>query len=102
MATTKVGANLDLLNTNKVINSAAPTAAADLATKGYVDGTTTFTFTQSTPLLVWNVVHGLGRFPAVSVVDSAGDIVLGDVVYIDSTRLTVTFGAPFSGAVYLT
>jgi head-tail adaptor len=61
----------------------------------------TFTFDQNTPAAAWTIVHNLGRFPAVTVVDSSEREVEGDVAYIDSNRLTVTFSAPFSGVAYL-
>lgn len=59
------------------------------------------TFTQATPLSVWNVVHGMGKFPGVEVIDSAGDEVFGDVHHINNSSLTITFSAPFSGFAYL-
>jgi|SRR5215831_11679927 len=59
-----------------------------------------FTWTQSTLSAVWNVVHNLGKFPAVSVVDSGGNEVETDVDYIDTNNLKVTFGAATSGKVY--
>jgi hypothetical protein len=45
------------------------------------------------------VTHGLGKRPAVTVIDSADDVVVGDVAYIDTDSLTVSFSAPFSGTV---
>jgi head-tail adaptor len=62
---------------------------------------TTFTFEQTTPAALWTIAHQLGRFPAVSVVDSSEREVEGDVSYLDSNNLTVTFSAPFSGVAYL-
>jgi hypothetical protein len=46
------------------------------------------------------VTHNLQKYPAVTVVSSAKQIVMGDVEYIDMNNLTVTFSAPFSGTVY--
>lgn len=46
-----------------------------------------------------SVAHNLGKYPAVTVFDSAGDQVEGDVDYTDLDNLTVTFSAPFSGEV---
>jgi hypothetical protein len=45
------------------------------------------------------VPHNLGKYPAVTVMDSAGDQVDGDVVFTDLNNLTVSFSAPFSGTV---
>jgi hypothetical protein len=48
------------------------------------------------------VNHNLGRYPAVTITDSAGDGIEGDVAYAGVNDLTITFSAPFSGTVYLT
>lgn len=45
------------------------------------------------------VQHNLGKLPAVSVIDSSGDEVIGQVEYIDNARVRVRFAAPFSGQV---
>lgn len=50
---------------------------------------------------IWQVVHNLGKRPAVTVVDSAGDTVEGSVSYLDSNRLSITFSAAFSGSAFL-
>lgn len=57
--------------------------------------------TQSTPALTWNITHNLGKFPAVSVVDSADQEVIGEVEYINDSSLNVKFSAAFSGKAYI-
>lgn len=59
-----------------------------------------YTHTQATASAQWNVTHNLGRYPAVSVVDSAGSKVVGDVRYTSLNSVTITFSAPFSGYAY--
>ena len=65
----------------------------------------TFVFTQGVPAVTWTIQHNLGKFPSVSVVDTAstinGQLYYGDVKYIDSNNLTVTFASQFSGKAYL-
>jgi hypothetical protein len=46
-----------------------------------------------------SVAHNLGKYPAVTVFDSAGDQVEGNVDYADANNLTLTFSAAFSGTV---
>jgi len=58
--------------------------------------------TQSSASSTWNITHELGGRPSVTIVDSAGTVVVGDVVYNSNTSITVSFSAPFSGFVYLT
>jgi hypothetical protein len=49
----------------------------------------------------WIVVHNLGYFPNVTVIDSGGATCEGDVGHIDVTTLTIQFSAGFSGTAYL-
>jgi hypothetical protein len=37
--------------------------------------------------------------PAVTVVDDAEDLVVGDIQYLSDTALVVSFSAPFTGTV---
>lgn len=63
-----------------------------------LDGPTTYVHYQITPSNSWTVVHGLGKYPAVDVIDSAGSRVDGyEVVYSDSNSLIIDTGVPFSG-----
>lgn len=57
----------------------------------------TFSFVQGVPASTWNVTHNLNKFPSVTVVDSSNSVVIGDVNYIDSNNLTLTFSGAFSG-----
>lgn len=52
---------------------------------------------QLDPADTWVIHHGLGRRPAVSIEDSAGTLVHGDVTYLDEGRLVVRFAHPFAG-----
>jgi hypothetical protein len=58
--------------------------------------------TQSSASSTWNVTHELGGRPSVTIVDSAGTVVHGEVVYNSNTSITVLFSTPFSGYAYLT
>ncbi|HRY32123.1 MAG TPA: hypothetical protein P5531_04055 [Bacteroidales bacterium] len=53
--------------------------------------------TQALPAAVWTVTHNLGKRPSVTVTDTAGTQVEGQVDYVNSNTLTITFSAPFSG-----
>lgn len=56
---------------------------------------------QLVPATTWIVAHNLARFPSVTVVDSGGTTVVGDVAYTDDDSLVVTFSAAFGGRAYL-
>ena len=60
-----------------------------------------FVFTQATPSTSWYVNHGLDKFPSVTVVDSAGTQVQGQVDYTDTNNLTISFENQFSGKAYI-
>jgi hypothetical protein len=49
----------------------------------------------------WIVTHNLGFKPNVTVIDSAGNIVEGEITYTNSNSLTVSFASAFSGKAYL-
>ena len=60
-----------------------------------------YAHTQSVSSATWTITHNLGYRPAVSVVDSGGNYVVGDVNYISTNALTISFSAPFGGFAYL-
>jgi hypothetical protein len=49
----------------------------------------------------WAITHNLGFKPNVTVIDSAGNIVEGEIAYTNSNSLTVSFQSAFSGNAYL-
>ena len=61
-----------------------------------------YVFDQPVAALTWNITHPLGGFPSVTVVDSANNVVVGDVKYIDDENVELTFSGAFSGKAYLT
>ena len=61
----------------------------------------TYVFNQASPLAVWVITHSLGRYPAVSVVDSSGNVVEGDIRYNSNDQLTISFVGAFGGSAYL-
>lgn len=64
------------------------------------DGDLHYHHVQAVPSSTWIIVHALGKYPAVSVVDSGGSTVIGDVKYDSTDQLTVTFAAAFSGEAF--
>lgn len=52
---------------------------------------------QTLALDEWHVVHNLGKFPSVTVMDSAGTEVEGQVTHNSINDCTLNFTAPFSG-----
>ncbi len=56
--------------------------------------------TQTAASSTWNITHNLGKYPAVSIVDTGGNEVIGEVVYNNNNSVSLQFSAPFSGKAY--
>jgi hypothetical protein len=63
-------------------------------------GGSTYTHTQAIPLAVWTAAHNLGRYPSVSVVDTLGRQVFGDVTWVDENIVQITHGSAIAGKAY--
>ena len=64
-------------------------------------GTPTFIFTQGAPATVWNILHNLGKFPSVSVINNNDIVINGEITYIDNNNVQLNFSAGFTGKAYL-
>ena len=49
----------------------------------------------------WTITHNLGKFPAVTVVDLENNVVIGDVDYLSTNIIQITFSIPFNGCAFL-
>jgi hypothetical protein len=64
--------------------------------------TVRYTHVQSAATSTWSVQHNLGTRPGgVSIVDSAENVVIGDVLYVSDNAMTITFSASFGGKAYI-
>jgi hypothetical protein len=77
-----------------VIDAGLVTGDADVTVFSYI-------YDQGVAASVWVINHPLAFRPNVSVVDSTGRQVEGDVVYTDNDTVTITFSAAFAGTAYL-
>ena len=64
-------------------------------------GSPTFIFTQGAPATTWNILHNLGKFPSITVIDTGDTVVTGQYEYKDNNNVTLTFSAGFAGKAYL-
>ena len=60
-------------------------------------GDKNYLFVQSVASDEWNIRHNLGKYPSVSIIDSAGSEVIGEVQHIDTNNLKIKFASGFSG-----
>jgi hypothetical protein len=56
---------------------------------------------QEVASATWNITHGLGFTPNITVVDTAGTVVEGSYNYPNSNTVVLTFIGAFSGKAYL-
>lgn len=76
--------------------SANTTNLNDYVTPGG-DGDKTYIHNQSVSSDTWVVIHNLHKYPSVSVMDSAGSEVEGEVHYDSLNQVTIIFSVAFSG-----
>lgn len=66
-----------------------------------VSRTNTYVHEQAIASATWEINHNLGRYPSVTVVDSAGDKVETLTHYVDENNVRLEFTAEFGGKAYL-
>ena len=49
----------------------------------------------------WTINHNLNKYPSITVQDSAGSIVVGEITYNNKNTITITFSGAFSGEAHL-
>lgn len=62
---------------------------------------TEYIHTQSVSSATWVIVHNLGRYPSVTVTDSAGTSGVPQFKYDSANQITVTLSAAMTGFAYL-
>lgn len=60
-----------------------------------------YVYTQASPSSDWTIQHNLGKYPSITVEDSAGSDVIGDWEYVDVNNVILHFAGGFSGKAYL-
>ena len=70
---------------------------------GVIGGVTldaNFVYVQASPSASWVINHNLNKYCSVTVVDSADNIVFGEVLYNSLNQVTLTFSGAFSGEAF--
>jgi hypothetical protein len=86
--------NMNLYGPKTNLGWGSPTDLVGSQELGYVH-------IQSVPSAVWNITHGLGFTPNITVVDTAGTVVEGSYNYPNSSTVILSFIGAFSGRAYL-
>ena len=66
-----------------------------------VNSDKTYLHVQATSSDTWIIPHNLNKYPAVSVIDSAGNEVEGDIIYNSVNQITIMFKGAFKGSATL-
>jgi len=69
--------------------------------KYFTVGRVSYEHMQGSASNSWTITHNLGFKPNVTVIDSAGNIVEGEIAYTNTNSLTVSFQSAFSGTAYI-
>lgn len=81
------------VSTNSVALTGAVTANGE--------SLTSYTHNQTVAEEEWTINHNMNKKPSVTIVDSANTYVIGEVEYLDSNSLRVSFKYAFKGKAYL-
>jgi hypothetical protein len=66
-----------------------------------VNYATSYIHNQTTPAVLWDIVHNMKLVPSVFAEDTNGDDISGVVEIIDSNRIKIFFNQPVAGKAYL-
>lgn len=99
-AITGLQGQLDSKDSVDSVNTKLANLSNELEAK-IITATNTYVFIQSIPSSVWTINHNLNKAPSVTVIDSAGSIVMGEINYIDMNNIIITFSGAFSGKALL-
>ena len=60
----------------------------------------TYEHTQSIASTGWTVPHNLNRHPSITTTDHLGNVIYGDVSYVDANIVQITHGSALTGFAY--
>ena len=60
-----------------------------------------YVHTQMVPSDTWTINHDLNKKPSVTIIDSAGSWVMGDIEYPSDSQVILRFSHPFDGTATL-
>lgn len=93
--------NVILSPDNQAVVYSEPQTSTSVSTDTATVNQVTYIHTQSSASSSWTITHNLGRRPSVTVVDSGGNVQIGEVLYTSDNEITVSFAAAFGGYAYL-
>jgi hypothetical protein len=85
-----------------IINQDAPNQVVVRSGGSSSGNTRRYVHTQQSAATTWTINHSLGGRPSVTIVDTAGTVVIGEVKYNSDSQVVLEFTSAFSGFAYLT
>ena len=82
-------------------NLGLQTVAEDIELQLKIKSDTTRVIQVSTAAPTWNILHNMAKRPAVTTIDSSGNVIYGQVVYNSDHQITIYFSPAVAGTVYL-
>lgn len=76
---------------SQLVNDAGYITVAD------IPQVTPFVFDQLSPSALWTIQHNLNKYPNVTITDSAGSVVWGDVKHTSLNTTEISFSSAFAG-----
>ena len=86
------------VNVKSTSNVTSVAISGILASNGPTDKN--YVHEQGSPSATWNVTHNLDKRASVSVVDSAGTVIICDVNYVSDNQVVLAFDSSTSGNAY--
>lgn len=86
---------------NLLINRDLPDQHPISAITGLEEALDTFVFEQGIASDEWVIEHNLNKYPSVSVVDSANNVITPEVEYIDLNNIVVRMNGATTGKAFL-
>ena len=87
-------------STIEFVDNSQPTEI-QVVTLGRAQSDKHFVFTQSDPSNTWVITHTLNKYPAVEVVNTAHEIIIGEVTYNSLSQITINFNQNTTGKAFL-
>lgn len=66
-----------------------------------IDGDLNYIHDQINDNTIWIINHNLNKYPNVVIQNTAGETIIGKIVYIDSNNIEIHFNLPLKGTAYL-
>lgn len=85
-----------VLQTPRTINGVAFDGSANISVPG-----SGFRYEQLVASASWAISHGMNKYPSVSIIDSSGASIVGDVSWVDLNNVTINFSGAIAGEAYL-